>query len=254
MAVTGERLQKLVNQHFAFRRDDLGDPSRSDTIWTLPRPLWSWMVLLPVLGLGLVVALRSRTRSDLVFLVVLAGHYLMAFTVSFPEGRYLLPVLPCYAWLVFRGLQFLTRTGNMRTLILATALGAVAIESWMAVRGDYTAGLLERDRSMAGLREAVVAIRTREGKDFGIRRAIPLGGIVLDYQGALYAAMLTNFQYQALDPSDFVSLARSDSPLFALVEHEDRDAETTWAARGFRAVDEVIDGPSRRRFTLRSTE
>ncbi|MFN2375272.1 MAG: hypothetical protein ABR538_01965 [Candidatus Binatia bacterium] len=262
-ALLGDKLTKLVHQHFVFGRDDLGDPTREDEIWTLPHPHVVWILLLPLVLAGLLRGFRDGDEASVAILAALAGVVAVMLSVSFPEGRYLLPVVPCYAYGAWLGLRSILApeaagTSNRgvcgpaaaHTLVQAAILAAMGIGSFAAIRGDYSESMLAAGRGQAGLREAVSLIRRQYGKGYGLDQPLLLGHQRLSYKEGLYLSMLTNFQYRRLDPNDFVQLAAQEPAMFAVAEVEDREANLIWRGRGFRVIGEVDDAPSSRRFVV----
>jgi hypothetical protein len=134
-APLSEKLTKLVDQHFLFATDPLGDPSRDDRVWTMGRSSHSFLATLPLMLIGGLVGLARRERSMRVCVAVLASIFGLFLTFSFPEGRYLLAAIPCYGFLVIRGVRALTPGPYIRRAALGAILSILALETAFAVRG-----------------------------------------------------------------------------------------------------------------------
>jgi hypothetical protein len=148
-----EKLAGYANQHWLFRVDALGDPSREDWVWTLGRPSPALLALLPVMGVGAVAGLRRRERPTRVCVVVLVATGAIFATVSFPEGRYLLALVPCYAFLAIRGARSLLPRSQPRELALGVALALLALDTASSLR-SHEREILERWAPYEGIREA----------------------------------------------------------------------------------------------------
>jgi hypothetical protein len=158
------KLTKLVDQHLLFRRDQLGDWTRPDDLWTVGSLDWVWLLLVPVAVLGLVGGLRQRESGVQLAAVVLAATAALFLTVSFPEGRYLLIVVPCYAVLVVRGIEALAGREALGRAASAVAILAMAFNSAILLRGDYDAFMREKWLPLAPIEEAVSTIAHDPGK------------------------------------------------------------------------------------------
>ncbi len=148
-----EKLAGYVHQHLLFVVDGLGDPSREDWIWTLGRPSFALLATLPVMAVGAVAGLRGRERPTRTCVAILVATGALFATLSFPEGRYLLPLVPCYAFLAVRGARSLLPGSQARELALGVALSLLALDTASSLR-SHEGAILERWGPYDGIREA----------------------------------------------------------------------------------------------------
>ncbi len=250
LALLIDKATKLVHQHFYFRRDDLGDPTREDQVWTLDAPHLVWLGLLPFGLVGLWTGLRERDEATRVFGTVAACSYLLAFSFSFPEGRYLLTAVPCYAAFVLGGLRRMARSPTVRIGVLTGALVLMAANTHALVRGEYNASMIRLWKPMAGMQEALALIRGHSGLRYNSSERIFIVWPGLSFKERLYLQMLGNFQI-AVPPADTIaSHAASGRTLFAVAEARDHRAIGNREQQGFRLLGEVVDPVSGRRLVV----
>lgn len=199
---------------------------------------------------GWIALLRRRDEASVVFALALGGILAVMLGPGFPEGRYLLPIVPCYAWGAAAALRSVVPRAAARAGVQAAALAAMGLASFAAVHGPYQQAMLDAGRPLAGLREAVSLIRARCGRDCAPDRPLFLAHPVAGFQQKLYVDMLTNMQYRAVDPDDSARLAAVDAPVFAVADADDPNATAVWGRRGFVPLGEVMDTPSSTRFLV----
>jgi hypothetical protein len=244
------KAQKLLDQHILFRRDQLGDTSREDDLWTVGAPHPGWLLLVPFAVVGLWRGLRTRDEGAEVAAAVVAASYAVAFLVSFPEGRYLITVIPCYAYFVLRGLDAVLRQATARIVGRATALFAMAVGTFLLVTGEYNAGITTRWWNMGGMRAVVKAIRS----DYGNPSPIYLNWPELRYHQWLYLEMLANFRVKSTE--DMAMLASvTNAPkgrrYFIVREAADtREIRRLTGAGFFKVGRELEDAATGRRVVL----
>ena len=153
----GEKLVGYVDRHLLFAVDGLGDPSREDWIWALGRPSLALLATLPVMLVGAVAGLRRRERATGTCLAVLGATGALFATVSFPESRYLLALVPCYAFLAVRGARALLPDPRARELAVGVALALLALDTGASLRSHERA-VRERWHAYDGIREAAPAL------------------------------------------------------------------------------------------------
>ncbi len=249
-----DKLTKLVHQHFYYRRDTLGDQTRNDYLWTLPQPHLVWLALLPLALLGAWRSWRTRDATAEVLALVLLCSYALVLTVSFPEGRYLITVVPVYAYFVWAGLRQLLASDSARTVALAVVLIATAANSYLLVSGPYNELVAQRWRGMATMREALGLIRDRYGKSYGRDRIVHLSWPELRYEAWLYLEMLGNMRVSVFDANESPDAVAPGEVLFAAASRADAAAIEAWKAKGFEPVGDVVDPVSSREIELLARE
>jgi hypothetical protein len=245
-----EKATKLVHQHFVHQRDLLGDQTRNDHLWTLPRPHVVWILLLPFPFVGIVQSWRRRDRTAGVFGAVLASTYALALTAGAAEGRYLLTAVPSLAFFTMVGVRTAASAWAPYPAVLALVLVAAAANSFVLVSGDYEDAMVRRWRAMAGLRETLAAIRRDHDPSLGLTRDVHLSWPDLRYEGWLYASMLGNQHVRPFAPERNLAEIAVGEPLFAACDGADDACVQGWKARGFRDSGEVVDRATGHRRTL----
>ncbi|MBI5504599.1 MAG: hypothetical protein HY899_07340 [Deltaproteobacteria bacterium] len=249
-AVVIKKLEFLIHQHFWFQRDDLGDPSRDDSVWTLPQPHLVWLLLLPLLGVGIWTTIRTRDPAGDVFLAVLTCSYLVALTVSSPEGRYLITAVPCYAYFLCVGVERVVRGSVVRVLGLAAILVLSAVNSFVLVQGEYERSMLLAWKPMAGMPQTLELIQNQYGKTLGTTQTLYLSWPGLTYPSWLYLQMLGNMQVMTFEPSEAGSALESGARAFAVADAANDGARKAWAQNGFQQVARVRDDATGRELFL----
>ncbi|MBI5504337.1 MAG: hypothetical protein HY899_06025 [Deltaproteobacteria bacterium] len=248
LAGLADKAAQLAHQHFFFRHDELGDETREDDLWTLPQPHVVWLLLLPLGLLGLWRGLRDRDPTAHVFASVMAAGYLLAFTVSTAEGRYLLGVVPCYAYFVCAGVHHLVTSRAARTGVLGAVLLASSANTFVLVRGQYETHMKKTWEEMAGMRETLALIRDRYGDHSRDDAVVYLAWPRDSYESWLYLEMLGNMQVAVFKPADLGAEFASGERLFSVVEFGKQRALDGWRSYGFEVFGQVVDDATGRQF------
>lgn len=249
-ALLPDKIVKLVHQHFYHRRDQLGDRSRNDELWTLPEPHLVWLALLPLALAGAWNGWRRRDKAAGVFATVLFAIYGIALTAGFPEGRYLIPAVPALAFFVLEGLRFLVPEGSARVLVLALVLVATGVNSNVLVRGDYNASMSRAWRGMSGMRETLALIRESVDPAYGRERDLHLAWPDLRYENWLYLEMLGNMRVRPYLASANLAEAAPGEMLFAAVDAGEADTRKDLKQRGYRDLGTAVDPVSGRELAV----
>ena len=241
-ALAADKVAKLWHQHFYFQRDELGDPSREDELWTLPSPHVVWLGLVPIGIFGLWLALREREPISHVFVSVLVASYLIAMTVGFPEGRYLITVVPCYAYFVLLGLERLVSRPVALPAVLGLAMLLTAGNSFALMRGEYNTSVEARWQATGAMREALALIQERYGPEYGTTEWIFMTWPNLRYKDWLYLEMLGNMKIAAYVPGELTRYTKPGRVLFAIVLPDNTPQIRGWQFQGFTEIGRVTDG------------
>ena len=132
-----DKLQKWIDQHFLFIVDGLGDPTRTDAVWTLNAYHAVFLGTSPLLILGALAGLRAREIDARTASVVLGSFAAVFFTVSFPEGRYTLALVPCYGYFWVRGWKALLHSDRTFELAVGCALGLLSLNTLVLLATVY---------------------------------------------------------------------------------------------------------------------
>jgi 4-amino-4-deoxy-L-arabinose transferase-like glycosyltransferase len=235
------KLAKLAHQHVWFARDQLGDRTRSDAMWTVPAPQWPWLALLALAAFGMWRSRRDGDPAAAPFTAVLFATYGLALTVSFPEGRYMIPAIPALAFFAVQGLRAAVPARTPRTLAGAAVLAAMAWTSFALVSGPYDAWIVKQWQNRAGLRETVARIRERADGDYGIGRELPLAWPEMNHEVWLYLQMLTNLRARLYELDDDLDREAAGNPLFAAVRKDEAAKVDDVKKLGFASLGEVQD-------------
>lgn len=245
-----EKLTKLVNQQLLFRFDRLGDLSRDDRVWTLGtlQPV----VLLGALAAaaGLVAALHARTADDRRALVSAGALLLVFLTVSFPEGRYVLVLLPCWAYFALRGLALAAGSTAVRQLALAAGLVLLAGSTEHAIRRTYLPTIQTLWRNFEGMRALAPLLASRPDGGRGIQLGMPYPSYLMP---ELHFRMLMPDGAEWLPPARFERVLVEPTPGRALASLEYADATGRLArleTRGLRRAAELRGEASGRALLL----
>jgi hypothetical protein len=203
-AILGEKIQKLLNQQLLFLRDDLGDPSRSDTLWTLGHIHIVWIGLALVGCFGLSRSFVERTGPDVLFGSILLVTYAVSLSISFPEGRYLVTSLPCLVYFILRGLRATAAYRVNRTWILSIVLLAMTANTAYLLVGPYNDDMLEVSSDQAGLEEAVGFLRSGSAGESPILAIDPLND-----QTLLAFQLYSNFEFECMSPQAVIQMLAS---------------------------------------------
>ncbi len=240
------KIQKLVDQHLLFLRDDLGDWTRDDALWTLGSVHLLWLAAFPFGLYGLFTGLKEKRPSARVFASVLFGSYAVALTISFPEGRYLLPVVPCYAYFTILGLRSLLGRFRWKWAFAAVFLLLFSADTYLLAAGAGYDGYMARLwRHRGGVREAIdyVLQNVRDPNNYAI--GVPF----LDNEEYLYFETYNNFRLSVFGRAQVIGFAlnleRSADPAKAAEElshilvvrpESDRKEVEFWKNFGFQVV------------------
>jgi len=248
----GEKLTKLVDQHVLFRRDDLGDRSRVDDLWTLNAVHLAWLALLPVAARGLWKGVAVRDQATLVSALVLATTYAASLTIGAPEGRYLLTAVPCYAVLVGFGIRSVLAHAERRRIALALVLIVTATNTFWLLGGPYETRMIAAWRNRAGMRETMAAVRDERTPSEEALLEWP----DLQYEDWLYLQMLANFRVTAVDALRMLNLVQEQPStagpraLFIVRDAAARPEINGWRLRGFAIAHEIADPLTGRRLVV----
>jgi hypothetical protein len=171
-----DKLVKLLDQQVLSRVDSLGDVSRDDSIWVLGalQPAVVPWALAAVYGLW--IALRARAVEDRRALAVAGVLILLFFTVSFPEGRYALALLPCWGYFALRGVAAVARGDLARRVTLAVGLLMLGAGTEHRIRHAYVPRSLRAWTFFEGMQAAapLVAALPDGGRGTGVFMPYPL--------------------------------------------------------------------------------
>lgn len=174
-----DKVTKLVDQQWLFRFDRLGDLSREDRVWTLGAVHPVVLIWGLVAAVGLVAALRDRSPEDRRALSVSAAVLLLFFTFSFPEGRYILPLLPCWGYFGLRGVGRLARRDAPRQLVLGVSLLFLCGATEYRIRTTYVPLIRTVWQHYEGLREIAPIVAALPNGGRGILMSMPFWGKTL---------------------------------------------------------------------------
>lgn len=192
------KFKKLLNQQLLFRHDTLGDRFRSDEEWTLGAYHYPWLLLSPVVFWGFLVSLRRRDRFAHLYGSVLVAVHLFFLTISFPEGRYVLVVIPSYFYFLQIGLDSLVKRQATQVLVCAISLLLFGGYTYYLIICVYNPYMKEKWFDRDGMKEVVIALpRHQAGENEYIRLPHANG-----YQEWLYLMMLSNFRAQWVSPDE----------------------------------------------------
>ncbi len=168
-----EKLTKLLNQQWLFRWDLLGDRSREDGVWTLGafQPVILLWALLAA-G-GIFAALREPSPEDRRALSVAAAVLLLFFSLSFPEGRYVLVLLPCWGYFGLRGLRLVARRDTPRQLALGLALLCLCGATEWRIRQTYLPMIRSVWQTFEGMRQIAPILAALPPSQGGLLMAMP---------------------------------------------------------------------------------
>lgn len=248
-----EKVQKLVNQHLLFRRDLLGEVLRKDALWTLGSTHVVWLLLCPVALLGLIKGLRERQETVCTFAVILGACLALFLSFGFPEGRYLIVVVPCYAVLTLHGIRTAMRAADLRLVIYALVLLLLAGNTFWLLTDSYREHMHREWARKAGV---VSAAQHVAAEIYPLRRAI-LSVPVFDLDVMLYVWMHVGFDLDLQSWADTMRLLQQErsapdaragagGPIYVLLPPPPAmEEEMMWAGQGFEVRhvihDEAVD-------------
>jgi len=135
--VLSDKVTKYIHQHVAFARDDLGDRSRDDSLWTLDRPLVTWVSCFSIFVVGLLLGVWRGERDAYMTAIIVLVTLGFFFSVSFPEGRYIIVLVPCYFAGVAYVLRSVLRVRQVRVLAVVAILISFGSESWWVMQKEH---------------------------------------------------------------------------------------------------------------------
>ncbi len=237
-----QRFWKLINQQFLFKRDALGDQNRTDELWTLGSLHIIWLASLPLMALGAIQGFIRRDGATLSALAILSAIYLYFFTLSFPEGRYMRIVAPCYILLLLRGLQSITNGAVASHLIPTSYLAALALNTAFLLFGPYHDFMRERWSNQDGLKEIAQALAEQShGAPAFI--SLPQKRAYADW---LVFSMYSNFSPLWVEKEKLLEISDPVTTIYAVELDGSQNEE--WLNRGFKKVREVESKIGRRKF------
>jgi hypothetical protein len=168
-----DKLVKLADQQLLSRVDQLGDPSRDESVWVLGalQPAVIPWALAAIYGIW--VALRRRAVEDRRALAVTGVLLLLFFSFSFPEGRYVLALLPCWGYFALRGVGALVRGDTARRVVLAVGLLLLGAGTEYQVRHAYVPRSLQAWTSFEGMQAAAPLVAALPGGGRGTGLFMP---------------------------------------------------------------------------------
>jgi hypothetical protein len=225
-----DKLVKWGNQHFLFVIDGLGDPTRGDQIWTLNAYHIGFLALFPVMVFGALRGLRERDPSTRLAVSVIGAFAVVFMTVSFPEGRYTLALVPCYAALFVRGLREVTGEGRAYSAALGAVLVLLSFETQLQLARVYEPRSEAAWRAYDGLRELAPTLSDHAGRRLRVR--MPNDP---DYAMKLYFRMVMDPAWRWLPADRFdATLERRPNALrVVVVDAGDGAAISRWRDLGF---------------------
>ena len=173
-----DKVEKLVNQHVLFKLDDLGDTSREDDVYTLGVIHYPFLFMLPLLILGAVKgekSLKNSTNNKCshtkniahLFLLIALSFISVFLTISFPEGRYITPLIPCYAYFIWCGLTWLCSCKAVLHCVAALLLFVNAGTTYWLITTNYNNHMHKVWKDKEGLKELAMSLppKTDETKE-----------------------------------------------------------------------------------------
>ncbi len=240
-ALLPDKLTKLVHQHLWFARDQLGDRTRSDAAWTVPAPQLPWVALLAVALFGMWRCRRNRNAGAAPFAAVLLGTYGLALTLSFPEGRYMVPALPALAFFAVEGLRGLVPSPLPRTLVCSGFLAAMAWSGFSLVSGPYQEWMVRQWQDRAGMKEAFALVRERLDPDYGLGRPMKVWWPGMNHEVWLYMRMIANRRDRLYELATELDREAAGERLFAAAHSDDAARLAELETLGFRSIGTVTD-------------
>ena len=186
---------------------------------------------------------------------VLLVCYVFAFTVSFPEGRYLAVDLPCYAFFITVGVRHLMGGQLRRVAALASLLLLTTANTAYLVAGDYNRYMQDRFRTRAGTKDAVRILR----EDYSQLGQVCLSPLVLGEVEFLNFQMYANFKLCCIARRALMALVdkRGDKNteenlrrIIVVREQADNEEIKVWLGNGFRVVGAFTEAPTGKSFVL----
>jgi hypothetical protein len=222
------KVQKLVNQHLLLKNDSLGDWTRTDRLWTVGEPHRIWWFIAPLALLGAFAGWRGREPEVVLATLILLLVLVLFFTFSFPEGRFLLVIIPCYMHLIDRGLAQVPRRHVVVGLVLVFFFGE-------------TYRLLSHDRKFEDeemQQERIRWVSSNVLAKSGSGRSCVVFPFQQNYSDEIFFRMVTNNGSSWLKAEELPLKSGPCRSLFAVCPVAS-DCPKRWTAKGFRLVDSL---------------
>lgn len=228
-----DKFRELLDQQLWFRPNRLGDRSRDDSVWVLGAAQPAiWLFSLAALA-GLAAALRERAPEDRRALAFTSALLLVFFSVSFPEGRFVLALLPCWAYFALRGIERCFHRAEWRAFAVGGGLILLAAGTEYAIHTTYLPRVLPIWSGFEGMRGLAQHLAAEPDAGRGSELALPYPR---DWVPELYFRMLMPEGAEWLPPRRLeqrLAAPVSARPLVALVYAEDATALARFADAGF---------------------
>jgi hypothetical protein len=229
------RLAGLLDNQVLFRRSTEIRSGRSDDLWALGSPDAAWFVVVALCVIGAVLAVRRRTPSGIIALVVLAGTIAVLTIHGFPEVRYVAIVAPCYGVLAVCALRAFGLPAVLRNLVSGTLVLAASLNTFGLIVRDYAPRQDQTWPQVDGIEEFARHVGNWTG---------PLRFVTFPfpkiYDANLYLRMLTNSNARWLTEQEFKRelesaerQARPADRFYLVAPAGDAAAIAGWAERGF---------------------
>jgi hypothetical protein len=198
---------KYVNQHVAPQYDTLGDRSRDDRLWTFNDVLGPWQVLYALFIIGVFISIFSGNIDDVtaLFLIISGSIVLLCFTVSFPEGRYLLPLVPCYAFFMLKTVNIMCSKFNMNSklnsLIYLIIVLVLSLHTYSLLTGSYNKFSLKYYHHLYGLKQGIEYIQNHDQAGNPI-----LYSDDFNDESLLYNRLYSNFRISLVPPHELLNI------------------------------------------------
>jgi hypothetical protein len=231
-----QKVEKWINQQWLFRVDGFGDRSRDDFMWVLgSRQISIFVWIIPVV-LGLLVASWQRLEQDRRTLAMVVGIILLFFSVSFPEGRYTLILLPCWTYFSLRGIKRCIRHESIRHMVLGGLLLILAIDTERAIRRVYMPKIRQAWTESEGMRAVAPYMSALPSNGRGIMVGMPYGHV---YRSELFFRMVMPERAVWVQQSRFTEMLKEPIPssgLAALAYADDHGWVDVLIKHGFRNI------------------
>lgn len=214
-----DKLAKGFNQHVWLAVDRYGDRTRTDTVWTAGALSPALLVWMGFAVYGAVVAARKRDRDAWLPASVAIVFAALFLSLSVPEGRYILVLIPCWGWFAVRGVEAVAvREAAIRSL-LGILMVAHAIGAWAAVEVGWTPKMKRIWAPYEAIQATAPHLAALEGGRVAVRYPEPG-----DYGTGLYVRMTTADRVRAVSGPAFGALLRQRSlgDRLVAVEYADR--------------------------------
>jgi hypothetical protein len=229
-----DKLAKAFHQQVWLSVDGYGDRTRTDSVWTAGATSPALLVWVGIAVYGAVTSLRTRD-PDARLTAAVAGVFALVFlSVSFPEGRYILALVPCWGWFAVRGVETLAGGGAPARALLGVMMAAHAISTWAALDAGWTPKMQKLWAPYEAIQVSAPALEVLEGGRLAVR--FPESG---DYGTGLYVRMTTRDRVRAVEAPVFDSLLRRRSlgeRLVAVEYADQKDAVAHFEDQGLVEV------------------